>query len=80
MEAILADTLIPDPKESRFFEALNRATRMPDSAEGVALEMTRLIVAASAKVPTKAELLDLFTICLRVADGELRLPRRETVQ
>lgn len=52
-------------QESRFFEALTRATHMPDSAEGVALEMTRMILAASTRVPTSDEFLDLYTECLR---------------
>ena len=59
--------------DSAYRAVLRRPTHMPDSAEGVALEMTRMILALATTMPSRAEFLDLYAECLRAVAGQRRI-------
>lgn len=60
--------------ESALAAALARSVRAPETPEGVAWEMTRMILACAETPPSRADILDLYAECLTAAEGR-RLAR-----
>ena len=66
----MADPTLSTQDDSAFLEALKRCGRAPETPEGVAWEMTRIILLCTQKPPSRADILDLYAECLRTAEGE----------